>query len=120
VAFSIERHWWDDKLRPGTPEEIDAAARAFRLANGIDDDGDDWPSEPEPESEPDPVLADFYGGISRTALTEARDNLTEAQRQYEHAVRQARANGWNWSEIARALGVSRQLLHKRFRNRPQD
>jgi DNA-directed RNA polymerase specialized sigma24 family protein len=124
VTFPAKRPWWDREEPRPTPGEIDEAARAFRLARGIEEDQEEWACdgvpEPEPEPEPDPVLADLYGGISRHALAAARDNLADAKIQYEQAVRQARANGWNWSEIARTLGVSRQLLHKRFRNRPED
>ncbi|MDH6245605.1 hypothetical protein [Mycobacterium sp. OTB74] len=76
-------------------------------------------SEAEPAPDPDPVLADLHV-ISRRALAGARDNLAEVRKQYEQAARQARANGWNRAEIARVLGVSRQLLHKRFRNQPHD
>jgi DNA-directed RNA polymerase specialized sigma24 family protein len=120
MTYPAERPWFDPQERRPTREEIDNAGRAFRLANGLEDDDDDWSFDEVAEPEPDPVLADLYGGISRRALADARDNLAEAKRQYEQAIRQARANGWNWSEIARALGVSRQLLHKQFRNRPQD
>lgn len=30
-------------------------------------------------------------------------------------VRNARARGWSWEEIASALGVSRQAVHKKYR-----
>lgn len=29
-------------------------------------------------------------------------------------VRNARTNGWSWQEIAEALGVSRQAVHKKY------
>lgn len=111
--------WFERQERRPTRGEIDAAGRAFRLANGFDDEDDDWSFDDEPPK-PDPIVADVFGGISRRALAEARDNLSGATTQYEQAVRQARANGWSWAEIGRILGVSRQVLHRRFRNPPQD
>ena len=35
----------------------------------------------------------------------------------EHQVRQARAAGWTWAQIAAALGVSPQAVHQRHRSR---
>ncbi len=32
-------------------------------------------------------------------------------------VRNARAHGWSWQEIAEVLGVSRQAVHKKHRER---
>jgi DNA-directed RNA polymerase specialized sigma24 family protein len=106
------------------PEMIELRQRAlaeigFAPDGGSTDEDDEWSFDDAPPT-PDPVLADLLGGISRRALAEARDNLTAAKAQYENAVRQARAAGWSWAEIGRILGVSRQLLHKRFRSRPQD
>ncbi|MHA7661513.1 hypothetical protein [Mycolicibacterium sp. HS_4_1] len=119
MPYPAQRLWWEPQQRRPTREEIDAAADAFRRANGLDDDDDDWSFDDEP-AEPDPIAADVFGGISRQALAQARDNLDSAKTQYEQAVRQARANGWTWAEIGRIMGVSRQVLHKRFRNRPPD
>jgi IS30 family transposase len=34
-------------------------------------------------------------------------------------VAAARAAGWNWGEIARTLGRSRQAVHRRYRNLPR-
>lgn len=90
-----ERLWFETKLRRGSDAEIEAAP-------------------------PDPIAADVFGGISRRALAQARDDRSSATTQYEQAVRQARANGWTWAEIGRILGVSRQVLHRRFRQRPPD
>lgn len=33
-------------------------------------------------------------------------------------VENARSNGWSWQEIAEALGVSKQAVHKKHRSRP--
>jgi len=120
MVYPAPRLWWEPQQRRPTREEIDAAGIAFRKAHGLDDDDDDdWTFEDEPPA-PDPIAADVFGGISRQALAQARDDLAGAKTRYEQAVRQARANGWTWSEIGRILGVSRQVLHKRFRNRPSD
>ena len=116
-----QRLWFDDEKPRPTAEQIEAAGIAFRLKAGLaDEDDDDWSFEDEPTPKTDPVLADVWSGVSRRQLAHARDNLAEAKQQYEQAVRQARASGWNWSEIARVLGVSRQFLHQRFRTQPQD
>ncbi len=90
---------------------------AHRALNGLDTDllDDDVFQEPEPE--PDPVLADFYSGASLRALADARDGLASAKERYDKAVVQARAAGWSWSEVARILGVTKQTLHGRFRDR---
>ena len=92
---------------------------AYRILNGLDTDDDDdyWDREVREDTEPDPVLADFYGGISRRALASARDGLAAAKAGYDAAVLAAQAAGWTWPEIARVLGVSRQALHSRFRDR---
>ncbi|WP_081831359.1 MULTISPECIES: hypothetical protein [unclassified Mycobacterium] len=121
MTYPTERLWWEPQQRRPTREEIDAAGDAFRKAHGLDadDDDDDWSFEDEP-AEPDPIAADVFGGISRRALAQARDDLVSAKTQYEQAVRQARANGWTWAEIGRIMGVSRQVLHRRFRNHPAD
>lgn len=39
------------------------------------------------------------------------------ERLEELHVRNARAAGWSWQEIAHALGVSRQAAHKKFKRR---
>ena len=45
-----------------------------------------------------------------------REDLDRARRRYVTAVRTARALGFSWGEIGRLLGVSRQALHRRFRD----
>lgn len=90
---------------------------ACRALNGLDIDLPDDDVLEEREPEPDPVLADFYGGNSLRALADARDGLAAAKERYDQAVLQARAAGWTWPEVARVLGVSKQALHSRFRDR---
>jgi hypothetical protein len=99
--------------------EIVGEDGAYRLMNDLDPDlTEDYDLEEEqPDPTPDPVLADFYGGISLLALAEARDGLEAAKASYEQAVITARTAGWTWSEVARVLGVSKQSLHSRFRGR---
>lgn len=65
---------------------------------------------------PDPVVVDFFSGRSLRELVAAREDLDRARVRYADAVRSARAAGLSWAEIARVLGVSKQLLHRRFRN----
>jgi len=43
------------------------------------------------------------------------DDLARARARYDDAVHQARTAGLSWGEIGRVLGVSKQLLHRRFR-----
>jgi hypothetical protein len=64
--------------------------------------------------EPDPVVCDFYSGASLLELAAARDDLERARGRYADAVRSARTVGLSWSEIGRVLGVSKQVLHRRF------
>lgn len=91
---------------------------ARRLRNGeYDFDDDEFVVH---ESVRDPVLEDFFNGTSLRALATARDGLEEAKVRYDEAVLQARAAGWTWTELARVLGVSKQALHSRFRDRARD
>ncbi|HET9650352.1 MAG TPA: helix-turn-helix domain-containing protein [Microlunatus sp.] len=46
------------------------------------------------------------------ALRELTERLESLQ------VHQARALGWSWQEIADALGVSKQAVHKKHTRRP--
>jgi DNA-directed RNA polymerase specialized sigma24 family protein len=64
--------------------------------------------------EPDPVVQDFYSGASLQELAAARDGLEHARVRYADAVRNARTVGLSWGEIGRVLGVSKQVLHRRF------
>ncbi len=66
-------------------------------------------------AESDPVVMDFLSGASWRELAEARDDLARARIRYDETVLAARTAGFSWGEIARVLGVSKQLLHRRFR-----
>lgn len=69
----------------------------------------DLPSIPPPD-DPEAALA------AVVALRRLADRLERC------AVQEAIAQGWSWSQIAQALGVTKQAVHKRFadfvRNRP--
>ena len=96
------RPWWADDpeiaaIRRRVEEELERASR-----------------EPVMPDEPDPVVQDFYSGASLQELAAARDNLVHARARYADAVRSARTVGLSWGEIGRVLGVSKQVLHRRF------
>lgn len=60
---------------------------------------------PSPLPDPDDPEAALAAVL---ALRRLADRLERA------AVRNAIAEGWSWSQIAQALGVSKQAVHKRF------
>jgi DNA invertase Pin-like site-specific DNA recombinase len=95
--------WWADHpelaaIRRRVEDELERARR-----------------EPVTRDEPDPVVQDFYSGASLQGLAAARDDLEDARARYADAVRSARSVGLSWAEIGRILGVSKQVLHRRFR-----
>jgi DNA-directed RNA polymerase specialized sigma24 family protein len=97
------RPWWADDpeiaaARRRVEEELELASRL-----------------PIRSDEPDPVVQDFYSGASLQELAAARDDLERARARYADAVRSARTVGLSWGEIGRILGVSKQVLHRRFR-----
>ncbi|WP_423221541.1 hypothetical protein [Intrasporangium flavum] len=53
----------------------------------------------------------------RVALAAARELRRAAGRTEAAVVRRARVGGMAWAEIADALGVSRQAVHKRYGRR---
>ncbi|HET8589535.1 MAG TPA: helix-turn-helix domain-containing protein [Nakamurella sp.] len=60
---------------------------------------------------PDPVgeVADDLAAV--IALREVADRLEDA------AVQRAISAGWSWSQVAQALGVTRQAVHKKHLRR---
>jgi DNA invertase Pin-like site-specific DNA recombinase len=53
----------------------------------------------------------------RVALAAARELRRAADRTEASVVRRARVGGMAWTEIADALGVSRQAVHKKYGRR---
>ncbi|NGO72168.1 helix-turn-helix domain-containing protein [Streptomyces boncukensis] len=51
------------------------------------------------------------------ALTAVAEMRRELERQEAVLVRRARAQGTSWAQIAEALGVSRQAVHKKHGGR---
>jgi DNA-directed RNA polymerase specialized sigma24 family protein len=97
--------WWEDN-----PELEEIRRRTLEeLQCGPDD------REPIDPEAPDPVLDEILSGGSWRELADARDDLSRSRARYEEAVRTARTAGLSWAEIGRVLGVSKQLLHRRFR-----
>ena len=70
--------------------------------------------EPAGPDVPDPVLAEMLNGGCWHELASVRDDLARVRDRYDAAVLNARAAGLSWGEIGRVLGVSKQLLHRRF------
>jgi len=60
---------------------------------------------------PDPIGGPADGLAAVVALRELADRLEDAQ--VEAALRE----GWSWPQIAQALGVSRQAVHKKHQSR---
>ncbi len=53
----------------------------------------------------------------RAALAAARELRRAADRTEAAVVRRARVSGLAWAEIAEALGVSRQAVHRKYGRR---
>jgi transposase len=67
-----------------------------------------------PPITPDPVGPVADGLASVVALRELADRLEDAE--VERALRE----GWSWTQVAEALGVSRQAVHKKHLRRIAD
>ena len=65
--------------------------------------------EPEPEMATPSDPADGLAAV--VALRRLADRLEDAE--VEHALRA----GWSWSQVAEALGVTRQAVHKKHAKR---
>ncbi|UXA15520.1 hypothetical protein KXD97_25305 [Mycobacterium sp. SMC-8] len=76
---------------------------------------DSLPDRP-PIDYPDPVLEDVFTGQSIRELRDARDDLARAKGRYDDAVLTARRLCLSWGQIGAVLGVSRQQLHRRYRD----
>ncbi|MEU0507449.1 hypothetical protein ACWEO2_04095 [Nocardia sp. NPDC004278] len=64
-------------------------------------------ADEEPQHPPDP--ADRLAAVA--ALRRLADQLEDA------AVEQAMRAGWSWPQVAEALGVTRQAVHKKHAKR---
>ena len=67
-----------------------------------------------PPITPEPVGGVADGLASVVALRELADRLEDAE--VERALRE----GWSWTQVAEALGVSRQAVHKKHLRRLDD
>jgi len=63
---------------------------------------------------PPPVGGPADGLAAVVALRELADQMEDAE--VEHAMR----DGWSWSQVAQALGVTRQAVHKKHLRRLVD
>ena len=99
-----------EKGRPWWADDPELAA----IRRRVDEELERARSEPITPDVPDPVVKDIWSGASLRELAAARKELERARAGYADAVRRARLCGFSWGEIGRVLGVSRQLLHRRF------
>jgi hypothetical protein len=70
--------------------------------------GVELPAAQDPAGQP-AVVADRLAAVA--ALRRLADQLEDA------AVEQAMRAGWSWPEVAEALGVTRQAVHKKHARR---
>lgn len=64
----------------------------------------------------DALLVEFMTGARFRELVSAQQVVHFSIRRRDDAVRAARAAGYSWAQLARVVGVSRQALHRRFRD----
>jgi hypothetical protein len=96
------------------PELSEVARRALAdLERELDRVGPPGPDVP------DPVVAELFSGACWRELCAARDDLARARERSDASILNARTAGFSWGEIGRVLGVSRQLLHRRFSTKKQ-
>jgi hypothetical protein len=67
------------------------------------------PTPQDPAGRPAAVMADRLAAVA--ALRRLADQLEDV------AVEEAMRAGWSWSEVAEALGVTRQAVHKKHAGR---
>ena len=67
------------------------------------------PTSQDPAGWPAAMVADRLAAVA--ALRRLADQLEDA------AVEQAMRAGWSWPEVAEALGVTRQAVHKKHAKR---
>jgi DNA-directed RNA polymerase specialized sigma24 family protein len=96
------RPWWENNA--------EIAAARDEIARWLES------AEPLPPDLPDPVWNDLLSGASTRELAAARDDLERANARYADAVKTARTAGLSWGEIGCVLSLSRQALHRRFRD----
>jgi hypothetical protein len=95
--------WWQDH------PEIEA------LKTRVMDEINNLPDRPPVEYR-DPIGDDAFSRVSVRELRDARDDLARAKARYDDAVRAARTLGLSWGQIGGIVGVSRQQLHRRYRD----
>ena len=64
-----------------------------------------------------PLVDSASGGDPGTGLRAVRSLRELADRLESLQVSRARELGWSWQEVADALGVTRQAVHKKYRRR---
>ena len=64
-----------------------------------------------PSSDPSPLGGPADGLAASSALRAMADRLEDAE------VERAMREGWSWSQVAEALGVTRQAVHKKHLRR---
>jgi hypothetical protein len=64
-----------------------------------------------PPTEPSPLGGPADGLAASSALRAMADRLEDAE------VERAMREGWSWSQVAEALGVTRQAVHKKHLRR---
>jgi len=67
-----------------------------------------------PPTTPEPTGGPADGLAAVVALRELADRMEDAE--VERAMRQ----GWSWTDVAQALGVTRQAVHKKHQRRIAD
>ena len=64
-----------------------------------------------------PLVDSASGDDPGTGLRAVRSLRELADRLESLQVSRARELGWSWQEVAEALGVTRQAVHKKYRRR---